>query len=50
MSHVNFYFLPLLFDGVEEANVGGAVEEDEEEDVEEEEVEADDEEEDVLPL
>ena len=49
MSHVNFYFLPLLFDGVEGANVGGAVEEDEEEDEEEEE-EEDDDEEDVLPL
>ena len=45
MSHVNFYFLPLLFDGVEGANVGEAEEEDEEEEDEEEE-----EEEDVLPL
>ena len=52
MSHVNFYFLPLLFDGVEGANVGGAEEEDEEEDEEEEEEEEeeDDEEENVLPL
>ena len=49
MSHVNFYFLPLLFDGVEGANVGGAEEEDEEEDEEEEE-EEDDDEEDVLSL
>ena len=52
MLHVNFYFLPLLFDGVEGANVGGPEEEDEEEDEEEEEEEEeeDDEEENVLPL
>ena len=49
MSHVNSYFLPFLFDGVEGANVGGAEEEDEEEDEEEEE-EEDDDEEDVLSL
>ena len=48
MSHINFYFLPLLSDGVEGANVGGAEEEDEEEDEEEE--EEDDDEEDVLSL
>ena len=49
MSHGNFYFLPLLFDGVEGANVGGAENEYEEEEEEEEE-EEDDEEEDELPL
>ena len=37
MSHVNSYLLPLLFDGVEGANVGGAEQEDEEEDEEVEE-------------
>ena len=55
MSHVNSYFLPLLLDGVEGANVGGAEEEDEEEDEKVEEVEEENEEEnegedDVLPL
>ena len=51
MSHINFYFLPLLFDGVEGANVGGAEEEDEEGDEEEEEEEDEKvEEEDILPL
>ena len=39
MSHVNFYFLPLLFDGVEGENVGGVEEKDEEEDEDEEEEE-----------
>ena len=51
MLHVNSYFLPLLFDGVEGANVGGAEEEDDEEDEKVEEVEEENEgEDDVLPL
>ena len=51
MLHVNSYFLPLLFDGVEGANVGGAEQEDDEEDEKVEEVEEENEgEDDVLPL